>query len=212
MRAAHHEELDAISDGLVEMANLVGSAIRLATTALLDADLQLAENVISADRKVDDLQRDLENRAIAVLARQQPGATDLRVVVTRCGMGHLLPAATAQLPHPAQSPLRVPAFDLHHPDIAALEQAANKGRYVDARHGSASARAGGQDDGDTDAEAARGWTAPQDIAAGIARLEGQLIWQAETRNAQAEAFADRIPWLTEGAADRPLHRGLWTCV
>lgn len=33
MRAAYHEELDAISDGLVEMANLVGSAIGLATTA-----------------------------------------------------------------------------------------------------------------------------------------------------------------------------------
>ncbi|MFB7328522.1 phosphate transport system regulatory protein PhoU, partial [Streptomyces sp. NPDC056190] len=47
MREAYHEELDAIGDGLVEMANLVGSAIGRATTALLDADLQLAENVIS---------------------------------------------------------------------------------------------------------------------------------------------------------------------
>jgi phosphate transport system protein len=82
MREAYHEELDSISDGLVEMANLVGSAIGLATTALLDADMQLAESVISADEKVDDLQRDLENRAIAVLARQQPVATDLRLVVT----------------------------------------------------------------------------------------------------------------------------------
>ncbi|MEU1564080.1 phosphate signaling complex protein PhoU [Streptomyces mirabilis] len=86
MREAYHEELDAISEGLVEMANLVGSAIGLATTALLDADLQLAESVISADAKVDDLQRDLENRAIAVLARQQPVATDLRRVVTSLRM------------------------------------------------------------------------------------------------------------------------------
>ncbi|MER5917927.1 phosphate signaling complex protein PhoU [Streptomyces sp. NPDC001982] len=62
------------------------SAIGLATTALLDADLQLAENVISADEKVDDLQRDLENQAIAVLARQQPVATDLRIVVTSLRM------------------------------------------------------------------------------------------------------------------------------
>ncbi|GAX58899.1 phosphate signaling complex protein PhoU [Streptomyces olivochromogenes] len=86
MREAYHAELDAISDGLVEMANLVGSAIGLATTALLDADLQLAESVISTDAKVDDLQRDLENRAIAVLARQQPVATDLRQVVTSLRM------------------------------------------------------------------------------------------------------------------------------
>ena len=86
MRKAYHQELASISDGLVEMANLVGSAIGLATTALLDADLQLAENVISADEKVDDLQRDLENQAIAVLARQQPVATDLRIVVTSLRM------------------------------------------------------------------------------------------------------------------------------
>lgn len=86
MRATYHQELNSISDGLVEMANLVGSAIGRATTALLDADLQLAENVISADEKVDDLQRDLENRAIALLARQQPVATDLRIVVTSLRM------------------------------------------------------------------------------------------------------------------------------
>jgi phosphate transport system protein len=86
MRETYHEELASISDGLVEMANLVGSAIGLATTALLDADLQLADSVISTDEKVDDLQRDLENRAIAVLARQQPVATDLRVVVTSLRM------------------------------------------------------------------------------------------------------------------------------
>ncbi|MGX1546962.1 phosphate signaling complex protein PhoU [Streptomyces adustus] len=86
MRETYHEELASISDGLVEMANLVGSAIGLATTALLDADLQLAESVISADEKVDDLQRDLENRAITVLARQQPVATDLRLVVTSLRM------------------------------------------------------------------------------------------------------------------------------
>ncbi|MFB7329106.1 phosphate transport system regulatory protein PhoU, partial [Streptomyces sp. NPDC056190] len=47
MREHHREELESITDGLVEMANLVGSAIGRATTALLDADLQLAENVIS---------------------------------------------------------------------------------------------------------------------------------------------------------------------
>ncbi|KUJ36827.1 phosphate signaling complex protein PhoU [Streptomyces sp. NPDC093228] len=86
MRKAYQEELAAIGDRLVEMANLVGSAIGRATTALLDADLELAESVIAADNKVDDLQRDLENQAIAVLARQQPVATDLRIVVTSLRM------------------------------------------------------------------------------------------------------------------------------
>jgi phosphate transport system protein len=86
MRDAYHEELDSIGDGLVEMARLVGSAIGRATTALLDADLNVAESVIAADEKVDDLQRQLENRAITLLARQQPVATDLRIVVTSLRM------------------------------------------------------------------------------------------------------------------------------
>lgn len=41
MRDAYHEELDSISDSLVEMARLVGSAIGRATTAMLDADLKI---------------------------------------------------------------------------------------------------------------------------------------------------------------------------
>ncbi|MDK1472431.1 phosphate signaling complex protein PhoU [Streptomyces sp. 549] len=86
MRDAYHEELDSISENLVEMARLVGSAIGRATTAMLDADLNLAESVIANDDKVDDLQRQLETRAIQLLARQQPVATDLRIVVTSLRM------------------------------------------------------------------------------------------------------------------------------
>ncbi|CAM5237621.1 MULTISPECIES: phosphate signaling complex protein PhoU [Streptomyces] len=86
MREAYHEELASIGDALVDMANLVGSAMGRATGALLDADLQVAESVISAEEQVEGLQRDLENRAIAVLARQQPVATDLRVVVSSVRM------------------------------------------------------------------------------------------------------------------------------
>lgn len=86
MRDAYHEELDSIGDGLVEMARLVGSAIGRATTAILDSDLKLAEAVIEADQKVDNLQHELEARAITLLARQQPVATDLRIVVTSLRM------------------------------------------------------------------------------------------------------------------------------
>ncbi|MEU5484883.1 phosphate signaling complex protein PhoU [Streptomyces sp. NPDC059837] len=118
MRDAYHEELDSISDGLVEMARLVGSAIGRATTALLDADLQLAESVISADTRVDDLQRDLEDRAIAILARQQPVATDLRVVVTSLRMSADLERSGDLAEHVAKlARLRFPKFavpgDLH---------------------------------------------------------------------------------------------------
>ena len=86
MRDHFHEELDAISDELVEMTRLAGSAMSRATTALLDADLGLAESVIAADEAVDALQRELEQRAFDLLARQQPVATDLRTIVTSLRM------------------------------------------------------------------------------------------------------------------------------
>jgi phosphate transport system protein len=86
MRDHFHEELDAISDELVEMTRLAGSAMSRATTALLDADLGLAESVIAADEAVDALQRELEQRAFDLLARQQPVATDLRILVTSLRM------------------------------------------------------------------------------------------------------------------------------
>lgn len=86
MRDAYHDELDAISGTLIEMTRLVGSAISRATTALLDADLALAESVITADETVDLLYRDLEERALNLLATQQPVASDLRIVVTSLRM------------------------------------------------------------------------------------------------------------------------------
>jgi phosphate transport system protein len=86
MRQQFHDELQFISDTMVEMTRLVGSAIARATTALLDADLTLAESVITADEAIDALQLELEERAIGVLALQQPVATDLRLVVTSLRM------------------------------------------------------------------------------------------------------------------------------
>ena len=86
MRDAFHESIDAISDELVEMTRLAGSAMVRASTALLDADLALAESVIAADDHLDQVQRDLEERAFDLLARQQPVATDLRIIVTSLRM------------------------------------------------------------------------------------------------------------------------------
>ena len=86
MRNSFHEDLEKISDQLVEMTRLAGSAMSRATTALLDADLNLAESVIAADEQIDALRRDLDDHSIDLLARQQPVATDLRMVVTAMRM------------------------------------------------------------------------------------------------------------------------------
>ena len=82
MRDVFHDELDEIGAGVAEMIRLVAVAMERGTGALLDADLATAEAVIEADVKVDALRVDLEDRAFQMIARQQPVATDLRVLIT----------------------------------------------------------------------------------------------------------------------------------
>lgn len=86
MRDAYHEELDGLSDRLVEMTRLVRSAMARSSTALLDADLRLAEEVISADEQVNKLETEIEETVFDLMARQQPVASDLRTLVTALRM------------------------------------------------------------------------------------------------------------------------------
>jgi phosphate transport system protein len=86
MRKAFHDELDRIAEGLVEMTHLAASAMTRATTALLDADVQLADSVITADAELDARREELDLMSFDVIALQQPVATDLRVVVTSMRM------------------------------------------------------------------------------------------------------------------------------
>ena len=82
MRDAYHDELNAITEQLVEMARLVGTAVRLATGALLSSDLEVAERVIDDDSAVDAVLRNVERRTVDLIARQQPVASDLRALTT----------------------------------------------------------------------------------------------------------------------------------
>ena len=86
MRDAFHDDLDAIGQSLVEMSELVSKAMLRATKAILEADLALAEEVISEDERIDSLHHDLDARTLNLMARQQPVAGDLRTLVTSIRM------------------------------------------------------------------------------------------------------------------------------
>ena len=86
MRERFQEELDGVSATLVEMAGLVKIAMENATTALLTADLNLAEKVIAEDLVIDQIQHDLDAKTITLIAQQGPVATDLRTLVTSLRM------------------------------------------------------------------------------------------------------------------------------
>src|SRR4051812_9208753 len=86
VRDQYHDDLDAITQSLIDITRLAGSAINRATQALLDADLQSAETVISGDAAIDQIYADIEARALDLLARQQPVASDLRAIITSLRM------------------------------------------------------------------------------------------------------------------------------
>jgi phosphate transport system protein len=86
MRDAFHEDLDSINQTLVDMSTLVASAMGRATSALLTANLEAAEEVIADDDRVDAIQHELDNKTLDVMARQQPVASDLRNLVTSLRM------------------------------------------------------------------------------------------------------------------------------
>ncbi|MEO5876670.1 MAG: phosphate signaling complex protein PhoU [Streptosporangiaceae bacterium] len=86
MRDAYHEELDGLSYKLVEMTQLVRSAMARATTALLDADARLAEDVIGGDKAINKIDQEIEGVVFELMARQQPVASDLRTLITSLRM------------------------------------------------------------------------------------------------------------------------------
>ena len=86
IRSVFQDELDGVSQSLVDLSNMASDSIHNATQALIEADLKIAEEVISYDEKIDLYQHDLDTRIIDIIARQQPVASDLRALVTALRM------------------------------------------------------------------------------------------------------------------------------
>ncbi len=78
MRKVFQAELHQVGEELIEISTLVTEAIEKSTRAFQGADVELAQDVIAADARIDFLQNDLDERAIDILALQGPVASDLR--------------------------------------------------------------------------------------------------------------------------------------
>jgi phosphate transport system protein len=82
MREVFQQELATVQERLIEIARLVAVSIDKATQAFNESDVSLAEEVIADDHQIDALTVELDELAITILARQQPVARDLRIVVS----------------------------------------------------------------------------------------------------------------------------------
>ncbi len=82
MRTAYIEQMGAFNDTLGDICGRSGVAMAKATNALLQADLAIAEDVITGHDEIRTLSKRAEEEAFTLLALQAPVAGDLRVVVS----------------------------------------------------------------------------------------------------------------------------------
>ncbi|MGA8211031.1 MAG: phosphate signaling complex protein PhoU [Nocardioidaceae bacterium] len=122
MRDAYFDELDSIIDDLVEMTHEVQQAVGRATQALLTADAEIAEKVISDDADIDIARERIEAKSFELLALQQPVASDLRMLIAALRMVadlermgdlsvHVAKVARLRVPQVAVPPVIVPTIE-----------------------------------------------------------------------------------------------------
>ena len=81
IRSTFDHEFNAVRTKLVEMSQLVDTAIDQSMRALLERDYKLARAVISGDNEINKFRFQIEEDCLALIATQQPAATDLREII-----------------------------------------------------------------------------------------------------------------------------------
>ena len=76
------EQLDLLSEKLLLLGGLVEQAIGLSVRSLIDRDSRLAEKVVAEDARVDQMELEIDELCMELLALQQPMAKDLRFIAT----------------------------------------------------------------------------------------------------------------------------------
>ncbi len=84
---SYDEELKRLTNLLARMGGLVESQIATAIQAVVQRDAELAATVVSTDVKVDDLEREIDDQVLRVMALRQPVASDLRLVLGALRIG-----------------------------------------------------------------------------------------------------------------------------
>jgi phosphate transport system protein len=78
---SYDQELTELDNKISEMGGLAEHLLQDSFDALEKRDPVLADRVVSNDRRIDQLKRDIQDRAIAMIARWQPTANDLRLIM-----------------------------------------------------------------------------------------------------------------------------------
>jgi len=80
--SAFDRDLEQLQALVMKMGGLVESSIHEATDALINSDEELAQRVRKADKAIDALEEDVNQKAARLIALRAPVASDLRTVLT----------------------------------------------------------------------------------------------------------------------------------
>jgi phosphate transport system protein len=111
----HHfeEEMQALKNRLLNMGALVEERVHDATNALIERRLDTAERIIGSDQDVNDLQIEIDERCLRLLALQQPMASDLRLITAAMKINADLERIGDQAVNIAEQAVRI----LAHPPL-----------------------------------------------------------------------------------------------
>ena len=78
---ATEEQLENIKKLILSLGTIVEERVRMATKAIEDNDAELAQRIIKSDFEIDEMEVDIEEECLKVLALHQPVAIDLRFII-----------------------------------------------------------------------------------------------------------------------------------
>ena len=81
-RQSYVEKLEAVQEDVLRMGTLMEEAVEKAIRALVDQDVALAKEVIRDDDVIDDMEHEIEEHCMKIIATEQPVARDLRILFT----------------------------------------------------------------------------------------------------------------------------------
>ncbi|WP_405101178.1 phosphate signaling complex protein PhoU [Oceanobacillus sp. FSL H7-0719] len=80
-REQFQSELEQLKEEVIKMANMAGEALSRSVHSLFTQDVALAKQVLEEDKYIDELEADINEKSVLLIAKQQPVATDLRQII-----------------------------------------------------------------------------------------------------------------------------------
>jgi phosphate transport system protein len=108
------KELDKIRKKLLELGAMVEDRFRKAIRAIEVCDLSLCDEIIQSDYNVDDMEVEVEEDCLKILALHQPVAGDLRFLIVVIKINNDLERIADQAVNIAQRVMRIKGFDYSH--------------------------------------------------------------------------------------------------